>query len=98
MSRRDEVEAMLREMDDHHSARYYTNEYSKVAVALASEVDERDAVIDKLLAMMEPPKLPTEPCRFSEYCRITDRIALLEPLHARALEIAGRASTKPEVK
>lgn len=45
-SRRAEVEAELKQMDEDHSARFFTNEYSKVAIALADEVDELRGKLD----------------------------------------------------
>lgn len=75
MSRREEVEAELSEMDDHHSARYYTNEYSKVAIALADEVDALRAEADdeRALTMFVRNELATA------NGIITELLALLKP-------------------
>lgn len=87
MSRREEVEAQIRAIGQFN----VTHESCfNSMLTLADEVDTRDAIIDKLLAMMieeagdEPVAYtyPEDP-RLARWQTITE-------LHARACEIAGR--------
>ena len=120
MSRREEVDLEIAELDDSYSARTYTDGYADLARTLAAEVDElrgklddvrmnigcargqrttqfcaeaaqRDAVIDKLLDLVEPGRgvFGTHVDDSTISLSVEDW-NLMERLHARACEIAGR--------
>lgn len=80
MTRLDEVEAEIADLDDSYSARTYTDSYADLARTLAAEVDARDAVITELLAMLEPDDHESK-CNCDE-CR------LRRETYARAVAIA----------
>lgn len=89
MSRREEVEVELGKVWAYRSPEEVPIHLNQIARTLADEVDERGAVITKLLAMLEPgvspPKSHTS-CDCVE-CRCHK---INEERHARACEIAGR--------
>ena len=83
MSRLEEVEAEIADLDDSYSARTYTDGYADLARTLAAEVDARDEVITKLLDLTAPHVDDFGNRQWWQYKRP-------EQMHARACEIAGR--------
>lgn len=92
MSRRDEVEKDIVWIES-GGLDAECEQWPELARTLADEVDERDAVITRLLAMLEPDDAP-KPEQYEGYdqlfrersCRWNDS----NKRYARACEIAGR--------
>lgn len=97
MSRREEVDLMLASAcEGCDDGAEHVDVLDGECRTLADEVDERDAIIDKLIAMLEPGEKPTEP--FPSASTFEHQSASIkrklwvqkEAIHARACEIAGR--------
>ena len=91
VSRLKEVEAEIADLDDSYSARTYTDGYADLARTLAAEVDARDEVIGRLLAMLDPGSGQLGRIEDDKTISLTiTEWNLLVTAHERACEIAGR--------
>jgi len=89
MSRRDEVEAIVKK---HGNWEDEARALRKFSCTLADEVDARDKVIAELLALMEPGPKPKY-CSFDihrQYRELYREWETKTDLHTKALAIAGR--------